>query len=176
MSERQIIVVDVETTGLNAAIHVPVEIAWMNLDTGESGCFVSPHSSIDIANAQPKALEINGYHERISELPHDKGVGVSQLHNQLLDNTLAGSNPTFDSLMLRIAFAHACYAPLDPWHHRLLDLSAYTAGVLGLHPWALPGLSTVCELLDVVNTAPHTAMGDVDATAECFRKLMAVKR
>ncbi|WP_116051914.1 exonuclease domain-containing protein [Amycolatopsis palatopharyngis] len=170
---RQIVVVDVESTGLDFALHVPVEIAWMNLTTGEWGCFVPHHTDLDLRTAEAKALEVNDYRERLAHLPRDKGQRLGELHEQLLGNTLAGSNPRFDSLMLRVAFTRQWLSPLEPWHHRLLDLSAYAAGVLGIPPSELPGLAAVCALLAVENTAPHTAMGDVEATAECFRRLEA---
>lgn len=175
---RQIIVVDVETSGLDPKIHVVVEVAWRNLVTDESGLFVPSHNpEVVLLRAEPKALELNGYHERIAGRPQDtNGTATKRLHEALKGNTLAGSNPAFDAKFLRREFNLWCLrrGPAEPWHHRMLDVSAYAAGVLGIDPTELPGLSTVCERLGVKNKAPHAAMGDVAATAECFRRLIAM--
>jgi DNA polymerase III subunit epsilon len=177
--DRQIVVVDVETTGLDPDRHLVVEVAWWNLTTEARGSFVPPHSWRDaVTEADLEALRVNRYFDRLAEAEQDtNGKAAGELWDQLDGNTLAGSNPAFDAAFLRAMFSDAY--DLDDhgideaprWHHRLLDLSAYAAGVLGLPPEALPGLSTVCELLGVTNPAPHTADGDVIATALCFQGL-----
>jgi DNA polymerase III epsilon subunit-like protein len=176
---RHVIVVDVETTGLFVERDAVVEVAWHNLTTNESGVFVPPHKPVELGNADLKALQMNRYVDRLALADRDRGDAAWELAEQLEGNTLAGSNPAFDAAFLNAMFTRQ-YSDDElaetTWHHRLLDLSAYAAGVLGLPPTELPGLAKVCELLDVTNAAPHTAMGDVQATAECFRKLMAVKR
>jgi hypothetical protein len=91
------------------------------------------------------------------------------LSKMLEGNTFAGSNPTFDSQRLK-------WHTNVVWHHRLLDLAAYSAGVLRLPPNHLQGLEWVCKELGVENTEPHSALGDARATAECFRKLMEMAK
>lgn len=176
MSGRHIVVVDVETTGLDPERHTTVEVAWWNLNTGERGEFVPPHLvSEALRNAQIEALRVNRYIDRLATAEQDyDGTAASKLSDLLEGSTLAGSNPAFDAGFLTVLYremeaAEKAWAPR--WHHRLLDLSAYAAGVLLLPPNQLPGLSTVCELLGVENTAPHTAAGDVDATGRCFLAL-----
>jgi DNA polymerase-3 subunit epsilon len=177
MTERQIIVVDTETTGLDPERHIVVEVAWVNLNTRVAGMFVPRHDTgVALAGASIEALRVNRYLDRIVDFPRDgTGSNAALLADQLQGATLAGSNPAFDAAFLASMYRKQ-YAPdqeCEPpaWHHRLLDLSAYAAGVLRLPLSELPGLSTVCELLDVENEAPHTALGDARATAECFRRL-----
>lgn len=173
MSSRDLIVVDLETGGLHDGA-VILEVAAVNVSTGKTLTFVPHVSREKVAAASPEALQVNRYYER--------GVWRNALHSQeatrpywndlrtLLDgNTFAGSNPTFDSRLL------ARVVPVS-WHHRLADLAAYAAGKLHIDPTELPGLAAVCELLDVENTAPHTALGDALAAAGCFRKLAAMRR
>lgn len=175
---RPIIVVDVETNGLDLNLHEAWEVAWHNLDTGASDhFFVALDLPRFLANAQLDALRINRFVDRYpKELAESRLVDRRQivaLHTQLRDNTLAGSNPTFDAAMLKRLFdpiLHGGPAPA-PWHHRLWDLSAYAAGVLGLDE--LPGLAKVCELLGVEEAPDHTAEADVAATVACFRQLQA---
>lgn len=176
---RQIIVVDVETNGLDPSRHTTVEVAWWNLSTGDRGAFVPPHDiSATLATADIQALQVNRYVDRLATAEQDdEGPFAAQLLWEALSgSTLAGSNPAFDARFLAKMFTKG-YKPYrafydgTPWHHRLLDLSAYAAGVLGLPPSVLPGLSTVCKHLDVALVGAHTAAGDVTATGECFRKL-----
>jgi DNA polymerase-3 subunit epsilon len=169
---RQIIVVDVETSGLIPDHDVAVEVAWWVLETGERGCFIPPHDTEWVLQeGDPQALKLNGYRARLAGQPQDtEDVERAQLARKLAGNTLAGSNPAFDTyfLVLPPFIGHAT----PPWHHRLLDLSAYAAGVLNIPPTELPGLAAVCERLGIENAAPHTAEGDVDATGRCFLALM----
>lgn len=173
---RQIIVVDVETTGLDHRFHDVVEVAWWNLSTGTRGAFIPMHSPSDVlSRAEIEALRVNRYLDRIPGQPQDNNGDLGfALNEQLAGNTLAGSNPAFDAAFLVKLFKEKPYEDFcgDPWHHRLLDLSAYAAGVLGLHPGGLLGLAAVCDALDIVNRGPHTAAGDVDATGRCFLELM----
>ncbi|HJP80585.1 MAG TPA: exonuclease domain-containing protein [Pseudonocardiaceae bacterium] len=179
MADRQIVVVDVETTGLDHEDHFAVEVAWWNLDTDVFGVFVPPHSWHDaMVRADLEALRVNRYVDRLADAEQDlSGAAGRELWQQLNGNTFAGCNPAFDAGFVRKMYDEVydedlggMFGPPD-WHHRLLDLSAYAAGVLGL-PWhTLPGLGQVCALLDVEHVDPHTAFGDVTATVACFRAL-----
>lgn len=187
MNTRQIIVVDCETNGLDFDKHEAFEVAWWNLTTDTRGRFVPNHNINDLLHrADIRALQVNRYIDRI---PGEQYAPWLPLLDELMGNlrdenmagqTFAGSNPSFDAAMLNKLIRRAAredrdtvygFEP-DPWHHRLLDLSAYAAGVLGLHLGELPGLATVCDLLNV-KPGDHTAAGDVEATGQCFRRLMA---
>jgi DNA polymerase-3 subunit epsilon len=188
VSGRQIIVVDVETNGLDHDRHQAVEVAWWNLNTDERGLFI-PHHDVQrvLGAADIEALRVNRYIDRVAGHPQDLAhTELLRLHDQLVRydeagdydehaparvrHALAGSNPASDARFLTKLFGQIEYIDNpEPWHHRLWDLSAYAAGVLGLD--TLPGLATVCELLDV--PAPdHSAEADVTATGICFTKLM----
>jgi DNA polymerase-3 subunit epsilon len=170
VSARRVVVVDVETTGLNPLHQVAVEVAWWDLDTGERGVFVPPHSDFDMQHAEPRALELNGYYDRGLDNPNGwdwGGKELGRLHDVLQGQTLAGSNPRFDAAFLHQLFVDDAREP-EPWHHRLLDVSAYAAGVLGLVE--LPGLSAVCEQLGVA-PGDHTAAADVTAAGRALLEL-----
>lgn len=166
MNARNFVVVDCETNGLNPEIHQAVEIAWWNLTTDERGCYIPEHNVGRVLGlAEVKALQINRYIDRIADrVPVNDFAESSQLRDALRGSTLAGSNPSFDAAMLR---KHLRLST-DLWHHRMWDLSAYAAGVLGLDE--LPGLAKVCELLDI-EPGDHTAEADVLATGFCFKAL-----
>jgi DNA polymerase-3 subunit epsilon len=169
MTDRHLVVVDIETTGLDPQNHVPIEVVAINVDTLETLHFVPFVDSMQLACASFDALRINRYYERgvyRDMLSHDQTQEkYHQLWDMLRGNTFAGSNPRFDAQMLEVATG---WAP--SWHHRLADVSSYVAGALHMYPAELKGLEDCCKSLSVVNTEPHSALGDAQATAECFRK------
>jgi DNA polymerase-3 subunit epsilon len=144
------------------------------MTTGHTGVFVPPHD-VDwvLAYGDPQALALNGYRERLATAAQDtNGHFAHALARALFGNTLTGANPAFDAAFLGpVLHAAGCGWFVDLWHHRLGDLCAYTAGALRIPITRLPGLASVCELLGVHNTAPHTALGDVQATVACLHKL-----
>lgn len=186
---RSLIVVDCETSALRPTKRttmgmfgapselpygVPTEIAWWDLDTDEHGSFV-PHHNIHWVRAygDSKALSISGYLERLVDVEQDDGTEVRALHERLSGNTMAGSNPAFDARFLAPLFDSVTVLRdnPEPWHHRLFDLAAYAAGVLGVDPREMAGLAGICERLEVA-PPDHTAAGDVRATGECIKALV----
>lgn len=175
--KRHLIVVDVETTGLDVNNDWPLEVAAINVTTGQELYFVPdlPQGALD--NANGKALQINRYFERgvyarrLSKTDSDNRW--RELWEMLAGNTLAGSNPTFDAAMLNRGYcwSNKTFGGESPWHHRLADLAAYAAPALHLAPNQLAGLADVCKKLGVELIDPHCAMADAQATAECFRIL-----
>lgn len=181
MTGRDLIVVDVETTGLEPH-HVTIEVAAINVNTGEEFYFVPWVSQVALGAADPKALQINRYYERGVWAQMDEHATVTwghfeQLEKMLYGNTLGGSNPSFDAERIMRGINHGDdrtkHLPV-PWHHRLADLAAYAGGALGIPPNELVGLAGVCDRLGVVNECDHGALGDARATAECFRRLLEI--
>lgn len=173
---RQLIVVDVETDRLSKTSALALEVAAINMATGEELVFV-PFGATELARqADPGALAVNRFFERrlpAEELtPTATEQAFATLERWLDENTLAGSNPSFDAAVLDREFTKFDGGiEGELWHHRLADLSAITAGSLGVAPTELPGLSECCRLLGVTNMDPHSALGDARATADCFREL-----
>lgn len=174
---RQLIVVDTETTGLGPD-SMPLEIAAVNVDTGEELYFV-PAGALEAARkADPEALAVNRFFERRVDKREMRLAETNQnyiaLWDMLRGNTLAGSNPAFDASVLVRGYKHSRAMQVDPetpWHHRLADLAAYAAPALGREPTDTPGLNVVLDALGIENTCPHSALGDASATAEAFRRL-----
>lgn len=167
---RHLIVCDIETTSLADDATI-LEVAAVNLQTGEEFRAVPFITQAALAKADPVALSINRYYERrvfedmLEDVEANKRA-FEWLGVELQGNTFAGANPAFDAPKIAKLIDGA------PWHYRLADVSAYAAGKLGIPPTELPGLHSVCELLGVENEDPHSALGDARATAECFRLLM----
>ncbi len=178
---RQLIVVDTETTGLNPNTAAIIEIAAVNVATGEEVRFVPYVSPDQLAEASPEALHINRYYERalFREMLFSEHTtrAFTDLAVMLEGNTFGGSNPAFDAALVRRypqpGFIEGDHIhPMgEVWHHRLADLAAYAGPALLLAPNELVGLAQICERLGVQIDGEHTALGDARATAECFRKL-----
>ncbi|YCU48000.1 3'-5' exonuclease [Mycobacteroides abscessus] len=164
---RNLIVVDLETTGLGPQC-APIEVAAINVDTGEVLEFV-PYVDLSGTYIEPQAFAVNRYFERgvfRKMLNRDEtAVAWDDLAHMLHDNTFGGSNPTFDAALV------GRFVGRPTWHHRLADLAAYAAPALGRDPSELPGLADVLTALNVENHCAHSALGDAEATAKAFVKL-----
>ncbi|MCV7255264.1 hypothetical protein H7J86_24175 [Mycobacterium hackensackense] len=186
----ELFICDTETTGLDADIHVPVEVAVMNYRTGEIIAWFIPYlSPEDLESADPEALCLNGYHRRglakQALSPAETCRQYQQLFDTLAKQRLGGANPRFDATMLTVGYGRAIYQtvpecerpPVVPesWHYRLPAVESYVAGALGLDPGDVPSLAQACQLLSV-DTSPeseHTALADARAAAECLRRAHA---
>jgi len=164
-----LVYLDTETTGLDPERHHVWEIAWA-LDDGPILSTLVPHT---LAGADPKALELNGYYERITETHEFRKVVTAEgdLRNILEGATVVGSNPAFDTAFLRHRWGVA------PWHHRLLDVAAYGMGVLNRN--RPEGLASVAGYLRQeghdIPEPDHTAAGDVACLRATFKALQRVR-
>lgn len=169
---RRVIVVDVETTGLDVRFAQVLEVAAVDLRTGELLEFVPLLDRRFLNQVEPMAFAINRYYERRvfeRELGDEETrARYRQLREMLSGATLAGVNPRFDAALLLRSFGILLDTWTEPWHHRLVDLSSYTAGALGVDPAELPGLDECCALLGVNREERHSATADALDTAACF--------
>ena len=158
--------IDTETTGLDARIHQPYEVAWWREDEDKPRTRHLPHS-LDYADGM--ALNIGGYFARGFEPFPSAGRTVTDLVTALRGVTLVGSNPAFDAAMLTRFIG----APV--WHHRLINVAE---GAMWLFDWDRPkGLADVTPALrDRGHDIPepdHTAEADVRATRAVYEALRA---
>jgi hypothetical protein len=173
MTARWYVIADVESAGLDPALHDPVEVGWWHFGTGEHAVFIPPHS---LENADPEALQINNYHARNlgDETCWDTdGHALRRLHGALEGNWLVGFKPTFDASMLSPLFRKFGLTP-EPWHYSSpFDLGLYGAGVLGRAPGGRFSMPRLCAELNVVQ-GDHTAMADVRASGQCLIELLSI--
>ncbi len=147
-----LVFLDCETTGLDPDRHEIWELAYA-IDDGPIRHGIVSHS---LRNAAPDALLMNDYERRANAGPC--GMGHEMDCRAILEGaTIVGANPAFDAAFLRARWGIA------PWHHRLLDIEAYTAGRFG---WAYPRslMGTRDAMVDRGHDIPqpdHTAGGDV---------------
>lgn len=173
-STPHLIVVDVETSGLDPTRHDVLEVAAIDLVTGEDLTFVpTPVSGSWLEEADPDALRINRYFERAvyrDRVDVDTTRDRWRLLAKMLDgNIIAGANPQFDASFVDAAMQH--WEIKCRRRHQLRDLATYAAGVLGTDPAEPLSSASILESLGVVNNSPHSAWGDTAATADAFRTL-----
>ena len=160
-----LVFLDTETTGLDPNRHEIWELAYAVEHTPIESAVVA-HS---LRHADPTALTMNGYPERGDRLAFN--LSVEDRCRKALDGaTLVAANPSFDAAFLRARWG------VTPWHHRLWDIEAYAAGVLG---WdSLKGMKGIAETLrDMGHDIPqpdHSAAADVAALRASFYTLRAI--
>lgn len=172
---RRHVVVDLETTGLESH-HQATEAAWYDLETNEYDQFLVPHT---LDGADPYALELSGYHDRIAGKPVDDGTKMHEMWDRLGGDgakvTIWGANPGFD-IRHMIAMFERSGLNGQPFHHRPLDPCV---GAYWLLPGEFafgdtPGLAQVAELLGVP-MSHHEAMADVFTTVAVLRAINALR-
>ncbi|AMQ66989.1 DnaQ-like exonuclease [Mycobacterium phage Bipper] len=186
---KHLVVVDVESTGLVAERHVPLEVAAINVTTGEELYFVPFLHPEDLANAEPEAMQLNRYFERgvwRLALPQaETETRYRQLFDMLSGNTFGGANARFDAEMVRYGYARArqgvqvnrsmssLMVPDETWHHRLSEVQSYYCGVMGTDPAEPPSLIAITEQLGLMypEDQQHSALADARVTAEAYRRL-----
>ncbi|AIG81308.1 Hypothetical protein AJAP_42705 (plasmid) [Amycolatopsis japonica] len=186
--DRAIVVVDVKTSGdeFNRLGHAPVEIAWWNLATGDSGDFLVKHNVQYVTDfGDPDALRALRYVERglgdqDQDLNHRELI---RLESHLYANTLAAVDVARVARLL--ALQYKLVPPYlrpnwddnvttnEPWHPRLLDLASFASGTLGTAPGRLDSLADLAAALDVDPFREGTAAGDVHTAGECLLELIA---
>jgi DNA polymerase III epsilon subunit-like protein len=171
---RRELVVDCETNGLDWVRHEAVEVAWHCLETGERRSFMPPQDWDEIvANAEPKALEINGYMERLyGKSTQNVQQEIQLLAEALTDSTVVACNTRFDGNMFGKMFAVNGFKLPEMWHYRMLDVESYAKGILNLD--YVPGLNDICRLLSI-SLGDHTALGDVSVTVACYQELKKLR-
>ena len=167
LHERPIAVVDIETTGLNPNAHEIIEIA-IKTPTSEWSTKIKPQN---IANAQPKALQINGYADQPDawdDAPSIQEV-LPEVRERLKGHVFVAHNVTFDWSFIEVAFKKHADRGL-PFYHKI---DTITLAYEHLAPCGLNSLSlqNVCNFLGISNEGAHTALADVRRAYAVYEKL-----
>lgn len=159
---NNLVFLDTETTGLSLD-HDIWEVAYA-IGDGPVQAFQLPHR---LHNADPKALELNGY--RVRARPAETSIVWDVLiAKELEGKSIVGANPSFDAYRLERRWGRA------PWHYRLIDVESMAIPLFNLEkPLGLKGL--VDKLADIgytVSENDHTATGDVRTVREIYKILL----
>lgn len=158
-----LIYLDTETTGLDPHRYEMWEIAWAVNDEPVH-VLQLPHS---ILNADPTALELNGYWDRAHPRNELNELVDMELRQLLRGNTLVCANPTFDRMFMYERWG------LEPYHYRSIDIESMA---LLCFEWERPrGLKDIRnELVSRLYDIPepdHSAVRDVEVTRACYHAI-----
>jgi len=157
---RDFVFVDTETTGLDDKKDELVELSYAINDGSIKTLFFGVEEVPDFIDQLTKFTErgIAGLKSTQEEIDVYLGSCVGA--------TMVAANPTFDA-----GFLHR--EDLFPFHYRMVDLSAYAMGVLGLEE--MPGQADVVNVLRQYNydipEPDHSSYNDVAALQSCFYAL-----
>jgi len=171
---RDLVFVDVETTGLEADYHEIIEVAATRVDPrtlavkDELEAKVRPEHP---ERAEPEALRKNGYTPELWADASTLGEVLDRLTPVLNGGMLAGHNVAFDRGFLEASYRRAerSYPDLD---YHLMDTVALAWPLVAAGLIEAPKLRLVCEHLGISNEGEHSAGTDVRRTIEVYRSLM----
>jgi len=176
-----LIFVDTETTGVDPRRHNIWEVALIEEDGAEVSWVINPNL-IDLENADPMALFITHFYERMplwpkrSEVHLHAGLGAevpverlgkpdyyspdevaTEVAKRTAGKHLVGAVPSFDATFLTKLLLEHGMTPA--WHYHLVDVEAMAAGRLHLRPpWDSMELARRLGVPQL--DGKHTALGD----------------
>lgn len=175
MKNKNLAFIDIETTGFDTEKHEIIEIGCVVVSqegeelkiVDEFDIKVKPEK---IENADPEALQINGYNETDWLFAVSKEEAMKTLAQKTEDCIMVAHNIAFDYSFLAKAFSDTrvenkmFYLKIDTVSfafaklHKDDDISRFS-------------LSKLCERFDIVNERAHTALADARATFGLYKKL-----
>lgn len=172
------VVLSIKATGPDPAVHVPVEVAWWDLATGQRGVFVPAHNAQQaLGGCDLDTIESIGYLKRLARAEQDQyGREMARFTQVLHESVLISTAPLVDIQLVHklvnhylADFPYSIPGIIRPQWCEVLDLGSYAAGILGLG--GVPDLPRVCEVLGVPLEHARTADTDVEAIGRCVQRL-----
>lgn len=171
MGDAPLVVVDVETTGLEPERHDVYEVALQKItDEGDLDSelyyWIEPES---LVTASPAALQIGRIYERQQDMEKRCAAAI-EIARFTTGAHLIGANPGFDAIFLRKFLLE--WRVMPAWHYQMIDIESMA--ICGIPPGLRPcGLSDICAALGIEqeDDDKHTAKGDCDRTRKAFATL-----
>jgi len=180
MKGKKIAFVDIETTGVDPYKHEILEIGCLVAKQNDDGSFVMIEEfevkvkPEHIENAEPQALRINGYDEANWMFAHTLEEALRLMNQKLGDDaTMIAHNITFDYSFIINAYSRL--GMKDPFFHKYDTLTMAMMRFKDEEDTQRLSLRALCEKFGIKNEKAHTALADVRATFEVFKRLMANK-
>ena len=183
-------VVDTETTGLDPVLNEIIEISIIPMDSDMKPIDTMPFSIImkpeRLHHIEPEAMSVNKRSlAKILQVGFDKEKAADLLIEWFenlklpVNKRLAplGQNYPFDQKFIEAWLGNLNYNYIFDYHIRdtasvalfLNDRAAFHAERI---PFPKVNLAYLCSQLKLKNPAPHTALGDCQATMMVYRQLV----
>ncbi len=164
--------IDTEATGLDHARHELTEVAWIvRFEDGhtETRQYFPEHT---LDGAEPTALELTHYHERIAPKPRTPAtVWLGQLLADANGGHLVGAVPDFDAQHLALSCRKLGLTPT--WDHHLIDVGTLALPLIAEGPEGPRSLAKTCRALGVPHD-DHQAHGALYDAQQAMRAFDAV--
>ena len=173
---RDIVFLDLETTGLNEGLHDIIEIGALRVDARSlevvSHLNVRVHPTrLDVAD--PRALQINGFTVDAWQDARSLYEALRLLSPLLSGASLAGHNVAFDRRFLVEGFKRAC-VPFPNMHYHTIDTISLAWPLYASGEVNSLSLDTVCGHFDIERPSPHRALNDAKASLEVARRMRSL--
>lgn len=170
---RDLCWIDLETTGLEwSEGHEIIEVAIIMTDARliEQERWHALVMPLRPGMVSPETQAINGF-----DLQRWRDEGARSIADvlpeilvRMTERSPAGQNIGFDLGHLTAAMGKS-----GTWPRRTVDLQLLAWPLHASGRLDRRGLADICACLGVVNADPHRAMGDIEATVECARRLLS---
>ncbi|WP_019204548.1 exonuclease domain-containing protein [Tsukamurella sp. 1534] len=167
MTGRPVVIVDVETTGLDPEYDDVWELAVIHLDSAGGIWSFTGFVEHDTTLAKRLPAPFRADHDR--RYDPKRAYTWAEIREHLTPNlagaTLVGAQPWFDAAFLARILGGT------PWHYRMRCVESMTAGHLGRD---MGGLDDCLAALDLTENAhPHQAHSDAVAALRIWEYLIA---
>ena len=169
--DRPLAITDIETTGLDAAVHEIIELAVLIVDQKTFKITDRYHIRIKpqhIRTGAKRALEISGYSERVWRTAVSLETALTTYADKVRDAVFCSYNVFLAYSFLDAAFKSTGVEDLTDYHR--LDIFTLAWSRLNL---ASPTLESICKRLDIVpEPLPRRAMDGALKQLEVLRALL----
>lgn len=187
MRDRDLLFVDVETTGLDETYHEIIEIAAirLNSDMVEIGRVERKIIPMQIERADPQALEVNRYTKEGWLSAEHIGTAMEDFTDLVTgkDIVLVGHNPQFDVKFIRASIRQLinlgyasglrCQKKIEEARFKYqIDTSSLAWPLVQSGFLENLKLITLCERFGISNEGAHRAMADVERAIKVYKALM----
>jgi len=180
MKDRNLAFIDLETTGFFPSRHEIVQIGCLVARQVENSSgpkleiveeFEHKVKPTNIKDADPEALRINGYNEADWVFALDLKSALEDLSSKAKDAVMVSHNVAFDYGFLQKAF-EVTGVPNLLHYHKLDTISIAYAKLYANPDVKRFSLQALCEYFQIENKRAHTALSDVRAMYELYKKLL----
>ena len=166
-SKQKLAFVDIETTGLNSAMHEIIEIAIIREQDGKVLRWSTKIKPMHLRVADPRALEINGYNEEEwADAPVAADV-AAEIGSWIEDCHLVGHNVHFDSDFIE----QLLYQNSVPYRARRRQIDTITLAHEHLYFWPAHSLQNLRTFFGMCTSGAHRAMKDCEDMRTIYHRL-----
>lgn len=172
--DRNLVFVDLETTGLDSEKHEIIEVAILVVEPRTFQViteYVTKVKPQHMKTADPVALNMGVYNEEGWEDAKDLKTVMNEINKLSEDGMFSGWNVVFDYSFLSKAFNDLSIMPLCDYHVVDVMSIAFSRLYFKKDPQGL-SLRKVAPVLGVDLDEKHGAFKDIEATYKIFKKLM----